>query len=54
MPEAQDMAFVALGPVKANSIAIEQLAAPQKVVSATRGSTARIPWSMRLFTCCSA
>jgi hypothetical protein len=41
VPEAQDMPLVELGPVKPNSMATAQLAAPTKVLSATRGSTAR-------------
>src|SRR5690606_10805266 len=41
VPDAQDIAFVAFGPVTSRSIAIEQLAAPAHVVSATRGSMLR-------------
>ena len=43
VPDAQLIAFVELGPWNPNAMAMLQLAAPQKTVSARRGSTARIP-----------
>ena len=42
-PEAQLIPLVLLGPVQPNSIAMLQLAAPAKTVSARAGSTARGP-----------
>ena len=42
-PEAQLIPLVELGPVHPNSIAMLQLAAPAKTVSASAGSTARGP-----------
>ena len=47
-PEAQLMPLVELGPVKPNSMAMLQLAAPANTVSASAGSTARGPPSMKL------
>ena len=48
-PEAQLIPLVALGPVQPNSIAMLQLAAPAKTVSASDGSTARGPWVRKLW-----
>ena len=52
-PEAQLMPLVALGPVQPNSMAMLQLAAPAKTVSASAGSTERGPCVRKLWYCCS-
>src|SRR5213596_864117 len=43
VPDAQLIAFVALGPVNPNSMAMLQLAAPQNTASASDGSSPRGP-----------
>ena len=52
-PDAQLMPLVALGPVQPNSMAMLQLAAPAKTVSASAGSTARGPSVRKAWYCAS-
>src|SRR5438445_3107256 len=54
VPEAQLIALVELGPVKPNSIAMLQLAAPGNTASASAGSSPRGPAFRKPPTCASA
>src|SRR2546422_3278422 len=54
VPEAQLIALVELGPVKPNSIAMLQLAAPGNTASASAGSSPRGPALRKPPTCASA
>src|SRR6266699_3160028 len=54
VPDAQLMALVEFGPVKPNSMAMLQLAAPGNTASASAGSSPRGPCVRKLPTCASA